>query len=223
MKYLLFSAAILFIFNIGVFAQSAPEKDTQLWHETSVLFPIKKTDNKLTLFVSGTLRIGQNISRPVDERVSVGFDYKINDTFSYSSSYLYRAGQPVKNRSEYEHRLRFDFSAEKKFKNFSVKDRNRIEYRIRNSRSDSVRYRNKIQFKFPVKKDGKEIFSPFIADEPFYDFTAKAWTRNEFSVGVTKKFNKNFSADFFYMLQNNRGNSFKYVNIFGVYFKYTVD
>ncbi|MGI9055748.1 MAG: DUF2490 domain-containing protein [Pyrinomonadaceae bacterium] len=223
MNKTILSVAFIILTAISVSAQSAPERDTQLWNEFTVSIPIKSTADKLSVFVSGGLRIGQNLRHFIDERIVAGFEYKFNKYFSYSSSYLYRAGQPFKNRKEYEHRVRFDLSIENKWKKFSLKDRNRVEYRMRQSRSDSVRYRNKIQLKIPVKKDGREIFAPFVADEPFYDFSVKKFTRNEFSAGISKKFNKNFSADFYYILQNNRGNSFKYVNIGVVNLKYTVD
>lgn len=209
--------------TIGAKAQTAPERDTQFWNETTVSIPIKGTDDKLSVFFNGNIRIGRNVSHFVDERIGGGFEYEFNKNVSYSTSYLYRAGQPFNGRKEYEHRIRFDLTFENKWKNFSIKDRNRIEYRIRHSRSDSVRYRNKFQFKVPVKKDGKEIFAPFVADEPYYDFSVKKFTRNEFSVGISKKFTDKFSADFFYMLQNNRGNSFKYVSIGVINLKINLD
>lgn len=219
----LFSIAFLILVIVSVNAQSAPERDNQFWNETTVSFPVEGTDNKLSLFINGNVRIGQNVKHFIDERIGGGFDYKINKNFTYSTSYLYRAGQPFKNKKEYEHRLRFDLTFENKWKNFSIKDRNRVEYRIRHSRKDSVRYRNKIQLKISIKKNDKEIFAPFVADEPYYDFSVNKFSRNEFSTGISKKFNKNFSADFFYMLQNNRGSSFKYVNIGGINLKFTVD
>lgn len=223
MKKISFFIVFLFLLIINVSAQSAPEIDNQFWSETTVSFPIKNTNDKLSVFVAGTLRTGQNFRHFTDERIGAGFEYKINKNISYSSSYLYRAGQPFKNRKEYEHRIRFDLTFENKWKKFSVKDRNRIEYRIRHSKKDSIRYRNKFQFKVPIKKDGKEIFAPYVADEPYYEFSVKQFTRNEFQVGISKKFNKDFSADFYYMLQNTKGNSFKYVNIAGVNLKFTVD
>lgn len=217
------SIAFIILIAISVKAQSAPERDTQFWNEMTVSIPIKNTGDKLSVFVSGGLRIGQNVRHFVDERIGAGFVYKFNNNVSYSSSYLYRSGQPFKNRKEYEHRIRFDLSLENKWKNFSLKDRNRFDYRILHSRSDAVRYRNQIQLKIPVKKDGKEIFAPFFADEVFYEFKVKKFTRNEISAGISKKFSKNFSADFYYQLRRNRGNSFKYVNIGGINLKYTVD
>lgn len=220
----------LLCFTINSFSQTAPEKDVQLWFDTQISFPlIKKRDKnnkeieKASFFITGVLRGGRNISHFVDERIGAGFDINVNNYVSISPSYLYRAGQPFAGRKEYEHRLRFDASFEKKWSSFSIKDRNRVEYRIRHSRSDSVRYRNKIQLKIPVRKNDQEIFAPFVAIEPFYDFGEKAWNRNEFSAGISKKFTSKASADFFYMLQSNRGNAFKRVNIIGVSLKFKVD
>ena len=230
MKIIFVSVSILIVFSLNIFSQTAPERDVQFWSDAQVSIPlVKKKDKngkeveKISFFVTGVLRGGKNITRFVDERIGAGVDISINRYLSVTPSYLYRAGQPFANRKEYEHRLRFDASLEKKWTSFSIKDRNRVEYRIRHSRADSVRYRNKFQFKIPVKNDGKEIFAPFVATEPFYDFSAKAWTRNEFSAGISKKFTPRTSADFFYLLQNNRGNAFKYVNVIGVSLKYKVD
>lgn len=225
----------LLLFSTNIFSQ-APERDTQFWHETSVSFSPCKTKNcdikfleNLSGFVNGTFRVGRNVSHPIDERIGGGIEMKFNKYFTFSPSYLYRAGQPFRGRKEYEHRVRFDATVENKWEKFSLKNRNRIEYRIRHSRDDSVRYRNKTTLKIPItNKEGDEIVSPFVADEPFYDFREKKWTRNEFSAGISKDFkgkffgaekDKKITLEFFYMLQNNRGNSFKYVNIFGANLK----
>lgn len=232
-KYTLIIAAFVFLFTIKTLSQTEPnDHDTQFWNETTVSFPLIKVKDKngkdvekLTGFINGTLRIGQNIRHFVDERIGFGVDYKINKYFSFSPSYLYRAGQPTKNRKEFEHRVRFDFSAEKKWKRFSLKDRNRIEHRIRHSRDDTTRYRNKLTFKVPIKnKEGKEIIAPFIADEVFYDFRDDRWFRNEFSVGFTRNLTKNSSGEFYYMIQNNkRVPTLKTLNVIGVNLKFTID
>ncbi|MDQ3132598.1 MAG: DUF2490 domain-containing protein [Acidobacteriota bacterium] len=229
-KFLLLFSIIL-VLNICVFLQTAPPKDDfQFWGETTVFIPIVKRKNsadkeveKLVFFINGALRIGRNISRPVDERIGFGFEYYANKYLTLTPSYLYRAGQPFEGRKEYEHRARFDLTLGNKWSKFSLKDRSRFEYRIRNFRSDSVRYRNKLQLSIPVKKSSKEIFTSFVATEPFYDFQAKQWTRNEFSAGITKKFSDNFTADFFFLLQKNRGNVLKTINAFVVNFKIKID
>lgn len=208
----------------------SPEADFQFWNETQIAAPLVKSKDKngkdferVTLFISGSLRGGGNYSRFVDERIGFGFDFKINKYLTLTPSYFYRAAQPFQNRKEYENRFRFAATLENKWTRFSVRDRNLVEYRSRNSRTDSVRYRNKLQFNFPVQKNKKEIFAPFVADEIFYDFHDEAWTRNELTLGIGKKFTPTFSADFFYLYQRNRGNVLKNVNSLGVNLKFKFD
>ncbi len=232
-KKLIIFGAIIFVFTVNVFSQTSPnEHDTQFWNETTVSFPLLKVKDKsgketekLSGFVNGALRLGQNAKHFIDERIGFGIEYKINNYFSFSPSYLYRAAQPTKNKKEYEHRLRFDLNVEKKWKYFSLKDRNRIEHRIRNSKDDTTRYRNKIQLKVPVKySDGKELFTPFVADEPYYDFKQHRWFRNELSAGISKKVTKSTTVELFYMLQNNRNvTTLKKLDIIGVNLKFKID
>lgn len=222
---------LIAFFNIAVFSQTPPpESDFQFWHETQLQFPIVKSKDssgkevdKISLFVSGNLRFGGNYTRLVDERIGFGLDFKINKYLSLTPSYLYRGGQPFGNRKEFESRFRFAATIENKWKKFSLRDRNLVEYRLRNSRSDSVRYRNRLTVNIPVLKNKKEIFTPFVADEVFYDFHEKAWTRNEFSAGISKKFTPKFTVDFFYLNQRNRGNVLKNINVLGVNLKFKID
>ncbi len=208
----------------------APANDFQIWNETTLVKPISKTTDKngkevdrLSVLFFGTLRLGQNRAVPVDKRVGAGFELRLNNNFTLTPTYLYRSGNPGRNIKEYEHRIRFDLTYQKKWKNFAIKNRDRVEYRARNSRSDTVRFRNKFTFLVPVRDEGKEIFTPFVATEPYYDFSAKQWTSNEFSAGIAKKLSNNVSAEFFYLHRNNRGNTLKHINGFGANFKITLD
>jgi len=223
---------LLIFAAISVSSQTTPpESDFQFWNETQLAVPLVKSKDKngkdferVTLFLSGTLRFGRNHTRPVDERIGFGLDFKINKYLTLTPSYLYRSAQPFQNRREFENRLRFAASLENKWTKFSVRNRNQIEYRIRHSRADSVRYRNKLQFNFPVRgKDKKEIFAPFVADEVFYDFHDEAWTRNELTLGFNRKLTPTLSADFFYVYQRSRGSVLKNVNVIGVNLKFKFD
>jgi hypothetical protein len=138
-------------------------------------------------------------------------------------SYIYVVQQPAAGVKQYESRLRFAVNLENSWRKFSVGDRNLIEYRFRNNGSDSVRYRNRLRFLCPIKKDEKELFVPFAANEVFYDFQLKTFSRNEFSIGLSRKLNRNAAADFFYLLRTNRSGSPKYTNVFGVNLKIKID
>lgn len=230
--FIILTALICFISANAYSQTTVDDDDVQFWNETTVSFPILKTEDKdgekatkLSGLIIGSFRVGQNVSRFVDERVGFGLDYKINKYFTLSPSYIYAAAQPERNKNEFEHRARLDFSAEKKWKKVTLKNRNRVERRIRHSRNDTTRYRNRLQLVIPVKNsEGEELFAPFVGDEVFYDFREKDWTRNEFTAGIGKKLNANTSAEFFYTLRTNSSSStLRSVNIFGVNLKFTID
>jgi hypothetical protein len=229
----LFLFLFLFIFiSINAFSQTNPPRnDSQFWNDTQFTIPLKKElDEKgkefdrIALIITSTLRGGRNWQHLIDERIGFGFDFKVNKYLTLTPSYLYRADQPYLGKSERESRFRFAATLEKKFSKFSIKNRNLIEYRDRyRNVANSTRYRNKTIFSIPVTKDKKELFTPFIADEPYYDFLAKGWTRNEISAGISKKFTSNFTAEVFYLYQRNRGNILKNVNVVGVYLKFRIE
>lgn len=212
-------------------AQSSDNNDIQFWNETQITFPLIKKDDgsgkkteKLSFFINGNLRFGKNISKFVDERIGFGFNYRINKHVTLTPSYLYIAQQPpLGDDRAFENRFRFAVGLEKSWKKFSIDDRNLIEYRSRNSTADTVRYRNRLRFVRPIMKDDKEIVAPFVSNEIFYDFRAKAFSRNELSFGVTRKLSSHTSADFFYLWQANRSGSPGRVSAFGVNFKIKID
>jgi len=204
--------------------------DYQFWNETQLIFPLVKIENdsgkttdKLSVFLNGNLRIGSNVSRFADERIGFGFNYKHNKYVSFTPSYIYIAQQSATGVKQYESRLRFAVNLENGWRKFSVDDKNLVEYRFRNNRSNSVRYRNKLRFLYSIKKDEKELFVPFAANEVYYDFQAKTFVRNEFSVGLSRRLNPNVTTEFFYLLRTNKSDSPKQINVFGVNLKIKID
>lgn len=211
-------------------ASEANNLDNQFWNETQLIFLLVKTEDnsgktmdKLSFFLNGNLRVGRNIRHLVDERIGFGFDYKHNKYVSFTPSYLFIAQQPTPGRKQYESRLRFSVNLGNSWKKFSLDDRNLVEYRFRNNSADSVRYRNRLRFFYPIKKDKKKLLVPFVANEVFYDFQAKTFSRNELSFGISRTLNSNLSADFFYLLQKNKSGSPKQLNVFGVNLKIKID
>lgn len=236
MKRNVYRLGLLTIFVFALHAGAAsgqttpPDSDFQVWTEDQLVFPLIKEDDgkgkpvdKLSLLILGTLRLGQNRLYPVDARVGAGFELRLNNSFTFTPTYIYRRGEDVRNRKDYEHRIRFDLTYTKRFKGFTFRDRNRVEYRIRNSRRDSVRYRNRATISIPVTREGTELFAPYFADEIFYDFREEKISRNEFSVGISRKLNKNVSADFYYLLRSNFTGTIRTVHGVGANFKFRID
>ena len=150
----------------------------------------------------GTLRLGRDISRPVDERIGMGFTFRFGQHVSIAPNYLYIATQPVRNRKLWESRLSLPVTLRFNVEKFRLSDRNLFERRIRNPGINSTRYRNRFQVEHSVGSD-KLHLSLYVADEVFYDWSINRWVRNRFSVGGSKVFNKHLTQDIYYLRQND--------------------
>lgn len=227
LKYRILTIIVIqILIGCGLVVAQQPVRDFQIWSETTFVKPILKTKDKkgkdvarLSLIFFGTLRLGQNRLYPVDRRVGAGFDLRLNENFSITPTYLYGSGEPIRGIDVFEHRIRFDLTYARKWKKVAIKNRNRVEYRARHAKPDIVRFRNKFTFQIPVKKGGEEWFVPFVASEPYYDFSAKSWNSHEFSAGISKKLSDKISAEFFYVHRNNKAPVLKHINGVGANFK----
>ena len=76
-----------------------------------------------------------------------------------------------------------------------------------------------MQLEHPVKL-GKVEVSAYVADEVFYDSIAKAWIRNRIFVGASKKINKHFTLDLYYVRQNDSHSHPGDINALGTTFKF---
>ena len=72
-----------------------PRADTQNWNDIQLTVPLEK---KVDFLLQGTLRIGDNITRPIDERWGIGFVIKVNKYLTFSPSYFHREATPPKGK-----------------------------------------------------------------------------------------------------------------------------
>jgi hypothetical protein len=177
----------------------APREDTQFWNETQIIIPMRE---RVDMMVFGVLRMGRDLARPVDERGGVGFAFKTNKFLTIIPTWLYVAQQPTATNKNIEHRLIFNATFKFPLGKFAFTDRNLIERRLRNGRDDFTMYRNRLQIDHPARL-GSFKFRVFVADEVWYDSLQNAWTRNRVSAGIIKQFSPRFTAEFFYLRQND--------------------
>ena len=181
-------------------AQSLVDRtDNQQWTDVQLAVPVTKD---FDFNLQGTLRLGRDISRPVDERIGVGFTWKIGTHWQVQPNYLYIGMQPVRGRKIWENRLSLPVTLRFNAGKFRLSDRNLIEHRIRNSGQRLDRYRNRFQVEHPVG-DKEWNLSLYVADEVFYDWTVDRWVRNRFTIGASKVFNKHYTQEFYYLRQND--------------------
>ena len=189
------SLLLLILLVSGASAQSVDRTDNQLWTDVQLAVPVTKS---FDFNILGTLRLGRDINRPVDERVGAGFTWKIGKYWTVSPNYLHIGMQPVRGRKIWENRLTLPVTLRFNLDKFRLSDRNQFEHRIRNSGLRTNRYRNRFQIELPVGP-----LSLYVADEVFYDWAVDRWVRNRFTIGASKVFDKHFTQEFYYLRQND--------------------
>lgn len=183
-----------------VFAQSTqPETDTQEWNDVQFAVPVTKD---IDFNLLGTIRIGRNISRPVDERIAVGFTFRAGKHLTFTPSYFHIGMQPFEDRKVWENRLVFATTLRFEAGKFRFSDRNVFERRYRHPGTPSTRYRNRFQVEYPVGNDKMKL-SLFASDEIFYDWSVDRWGRNRLAAGITKVLNSSVTLEMYYLRQND--------------------
>lgn len=201
---------VLFLFAgvaAGVSGQTLYETDFQVWNETQINVPLnKKKDLNAVIWVFG--RFGNNVSTTTDARVGALITKKVNKYLTVGGGYLYRYSNPTFIRPRYESRylglatFTIPLSKDKKW---TLVNRNLVQYEDRYSRPNVTVVRNRAWVKREVTVAGKKV-EPFVSFETFYDFRLKDLARYRMQTGFSHKFNTKFSADFFYVRQNETGN-----------------
>ena len=198
------NASFIFIFvfmtaSVAGSAQVLPDRsDTQNWNDVYLTIPVA---GPFDVILQGTIRNGRNISRPVDERLGLGFSFRLGKYVTVVPNYLYIGMQPFEGRRIFENRLSLLTAVRFPVGRFTITDRNLFERRIRRP-LNSTRYRNRLQIEHPIgPKDYK--LSLYVSDEVFYDWSFDTWVRNRAAIGVSKVFNKHMTVELYYMRQND--------------------
>ena len=191
----------------------APRSDNQVWSELQLAVPI---NNKIDLVMLGVLRLGRNVSRPVNERVGAGILVRCGNYLTLLPSYLYVASQPTSTNHSTEHRITLEATPKFPIRSFVVSDRNRVEFHFHSPSPNFVQYRNRIQIEHALRL--RDLHG-FVADEVFYDSVASAWIRNRFYLGVAKKVNKHLTLEIYYVRQNDSHSHPGDINALGSTFK----
>lgn len=204
-------------------AVTPPTEDHQFWNEFQL---VKHTGKKTDLVLIGVLRIGRDWARPVDERVGVGYAFKLNKFLTVMPTYLHVEYQPYPTRIIHEERLVLNVTGKASLGKFTFTDRNLIERRVRPSVKDFTVYRNRLQIDHPAHL-GHFAFKPYVADEVWHSTQTGArgefgWFRNRISVGVIKQLTEHLSGDIFVLYQSDGLSRPGNIPVVGTLFRYTL-
>lgn len=184
-----------------LFSQTAvrDDEDFQSWNDLQVNVALSK---QVDYFNKVTMRIGNDISTLRDGRFSVGLVWKPTKSLSISPFFWYIKARNTAGRFRIENRLNLAATYRFPIKKFGLIHRSTYERRLRRPVS-TWRYRAQITVEKDIPKSLLAGAKFFVADEVFYDSATKKFSRNRFSVGVSKIISKKLSLDLYYTRQND--------------------
>ncbi|MBS1792888.1 MAG: DUF2490 domain-containing protein [Acidobacteria bacterium] len=207
MKKIIFVILSSLAFSANAFSQTRFETDFQLWNDTQFIIPLnKKKDWNFVLWTFG--RFGNDVKTTTDARIGGLITKKVNKYVTVGGGYLYRYSNPTFRQKRYESRylgmatLTVPLSRDKKW---TLVNRNLYQYENRYARPNATVVRNRFWVKREVTIADRK-FEPFVSFETFYDFRLKGFARYRTQAGFSHKFNKRFSADIYYVRQDETGN-----------------
>lgn len=203
---------VLFSINVRSLAQGiqSTRDDNQQWNDIQISVPVTK---QIDFTIYSTYRIGRDITHLVDRRIGAGFSFKVGSYLTFTPSYLNIVTRPFERVKVNENRLTLAATVRIPWGKFTFTDRNQFERRLRFP-VKSTRYRNRLQVDYPFKL-GKTPLQFFVSDEVFYDWSFDDWVRNRAAAGISRRFNKHFTADVYYMRQSDGRSRPGNLNIIG--------
>jgi len=153
-----------------------------------------------------------------DGRYSIGFIYKPNKSWTIQPFYWFINARNSRSQFRHEDRLNLRIGYRFPFKKFGLSHRSAFEYRLRSPRN-SFRYRPSLTFDKDIPKNIIPKAKFFVTEEVFYDSILKKFSRNRFSLGITKTLSKKLSLDLYYMRQNDGFTHPGDLNVIGTSFK----
>ncbi len=189
---------LLLVFTTFVSAQQDDE-DIQSWNELQITVPVAK---KVDLTISTTARIGNNVSQFRDGRFGIGMIFKPTKSFALAPSYIAIVARNNAGRFHDEHRLSFKGIYKFPVKGFGLSHKSTYEFRIRTS-GNLWQYRPSLTFEKPLPKKLLDKSKLFVTNEFFYMSATKKFSRNRFSVGVSRVIDKRLTLDVYYLRQND--------------------
>lgn len=180
------------------------DTDFQIWNDTQFVVPIAK-EKGWDLILQTFGRFGDRVQTTTDARLGIILTKKINKYASVGGGYQYRYSNPTFRQSRYESRylgqVIFNVPLDQKW---ALVNRNLVQYESRYSRPDATVTRNRLWLKREVTV-AKNKIEPFVSFETFYDTRLKGFARYRTQTGFSRRFNEKFSADFYYVRQDETG------------------
>ena len=202
--------------GLGQITASGPdEDDVQYWNDIQLTVPLA---SRVDFVTKQTLRFGQNITKLVEGRISIGAAVKLTRAITIAPSYTFIKARSASGRYRIENRLSLAGYYRFPFKKVTLTHKSTYERRLRRPRP-TWRYKPMLTLERAIPENIIPRAKLFISDELFYDSALDRFSRNRFSIGITKTITKKLALDIYYMRQNDGTTRPGDLNVIGTLWK----
>lgn len=190
-KYLALLAIVVLVW--GYLCSYAHSDDTQYWNEFIFEFGLC---GRFAAEVALEQQFVDDISEFALYNVTVEPSYKISERLSLGIGYRY---EREKDEGDWltEHRYWPHVTLKHEIGEWKIKLKSKLEFR--DLKHDDVwRIRTKLKIQRPLHIASFKI-TPFLSEEPFYDFSDDRWNQNRAAVGLTTELRKHTDFTIYYM------------------------
>lgn len=197
------------IMAVGMQAFAEPD-DWQIWSEQGIKGAF---DDQWTLTLRQEEKWSDQQGGLVEYSVDAGLNYKSapnwNVGLNYRQVYEEKGGEWFE-----ENRPHINVTYVKPLDKVTVSDRSRLELRVKEDKSDIVRYRNKLTIQCNQGYGGWKLY---VADELFFDSQEGNFNRNRFYVGLKGKPASKAKVEIYGLWQrSDKGSFWQDILVFGL-------
>lgn len=202
-----FISVLLFTAGI-IFSVSAQYDDAGLW---TTINAEKKLKNNFHIFLTEEFRLKENFSQINLFYTDIGFGYRPLNFLKVELAYRLTEKHLITDFYSTRHRLMLDIALKKKYGNFDLAYRHRLQTEVRNvNSSENGRVpewysRNK----FTVKYDLQKKYTPYISTELRYQIddlrnieSDQTWHRARYALGFDYELDKKNKLGLYYLIQH---------------------
>jgi hypothetical protein len=204
-------AAMLFFFISVPATSQSEENDWEIWNNYFVDWDMGP-DWQAKIAVE--FKFNDDMGNHYYSHVDAGAATTITEWFRLGINYRY-IEEDSNNGWRSEQRPMVTGTLHWKWKNMTMSDRNRVEYRVREERSKTLRYRNRLMIRPEQQWTGFKI-QPYFAGEILYQFDVSSWNQYRLAAGLAARLTELLKMNIYYMLVSSESNEWSNTNILGV-------
>lgn len=193
----------------------AAENDWEFWNVYSVRWNVTE---KWRATLGTEFKFDDDMSKHYYSHADAGVDGRLAKWFSLGINYRY-IDEDSSSGWRTEHRPYVTGTFLWNWGKMRWSNRNRLEYRDREGRSNTWRYRNRTQAILPQQWTNFKI-QPFLSAEILYQFVNSSWNQYRLRAGLDSRLAEKLLMNLYYMLRGSESDDdWDYTNILGLNFR----